>query len=257
MHFLIDALSLETDPLVQSAILDVFAGLDVKAQSASSLDAALASAVERNRSITAEIIEESVRKIEEDLEKRVAQSVKLKPEEISSPIAQQFLDNMKLNDYRDLLSASNWPFDHVELTKMNRLKGLVKAINALISLGGKTLNFTSIFCEDCDFRLVKSLAGANFEGAFLSGADFSHVKLNNASFRNADLRGTTFFAADLSGAHLNGGNTLVEHSEARHSPPFPFLDCSHLRGADLSGIVLAQVRLDEESNNNIAVEVNT
>jgi hypothetical protein len=256
MHFLIDALSLETDPLVQSAILDVFAGLDVKAQSASSLNAALATAVERNRSITAEIIDDSVAKVEEDRRKRVAQSLKLKPEEISSPIAQQFLDQMKFNDYLDLLSVSDWPFDHVEPDKMNRLRGLVKAISALIHLGGKTLDFTSIFCENCDFTPAQSLTGANFEGAFLSGADFSHLKLNNASFRNADLRGATFFAADLSGAHLNGGfNRLVDRSEARHSPPFPYLDCSHLRGADLSGIVLAQVRLDEKSNGHIVIDI--
>lgn len=93
-----------------------------------------------------------------------------------------------------------------------------KLVNAMRADSGKTL----LACRDC------TLAGANFDKAYLRLASFQGADLRKANLSHADLTGTR-----LSGANLEGAQ--VTHSNAAGVD---------LTGANLKGADLSHTRLD-------------
>ena len=255
LHFLINALSLETDPIVQSSILDVFTGQDVRGIEVAALNSALKTAVERDRSITASILASAHTRVDELRRERLSQLLKRPADQIAMPIAQQLLDQLPFSDYLTLLTISSWPFDRTAPSEFMSLKGLVGAINALIKIGAKVEDFSGIFCEDCDFKSAGSLPHSNFDNAFLYRAEFDHVDLNHSSFKDADIRQTSFFAADLSGANFSRRWTNLLATTWPQS--LPIFECADLRGANLTGVVLmlAEVRLEDETHKKMNVGI--
>jgi hypothetical protein len=115
------------------------------------------------------------------------------------------------------------------------LWALSEVITALVRLGATSGDFKRIYCRGCDFSGVR-LPGTHFDGSILIDANFTGAYLAGASFQNADIRGAIFFHSDLTSAHLTYSPRpphRIEIVGARES--VPVLECSDLRGADLSG----------------------
>lgn len=245
LQFLINALSLETDNRVQGAILDVLAGTTPGSIQRASLNAALDSAVKRNRSLT-HLIRGAWRSrvMADKWAKLVALGIpESDVDRSSSDVPAAVVAKLTVEQYLSLRDSDHGPFERLPDNEEVPLRGLTRAITMLIGLGATTGDFRDIYCEPCDFSVAKNLDGAIFDGSFLAGSDFSHASLRNSSFRDADLGGTSFFSADLTGADLSSrrrGDTLTSSGTRQ----FPFLECAVLIGTDLSGRTLAVFRRD-------------
>lgn len=237
LHFLVNAVSLESDPLVQSAILDIFKQLKPSQISEAAVNEALVTAVERNRSLATSIRQGWDDRIAQEQKTKLAGYGRLKVQlqQMSTPIPQALISKLTLKEYLEFLEANRGLFVGLEIKEQIRLEGLARLIPTLLELGANYKDFSQIYCGECDFTRVSDLSGAKFDQAYLNRADFSRLNLRDTSFVGAQLGGTNFFAADLSNANLRN-NTSGWHGG--YSNAFPLFECAILRGADLSGTPL-------------------
>jgi len=237
LHFLVNAVSLESDPLVQSAILDVFKQLKPSQVSEAALNEALVTAVERNRSLAISIRQGWDDRIAQEQKTKLAgyTHLKVQVQQISTPIPQALISKLTLKEYLEFMEANRGLFVGLEPKEQITLRGLARLIPRLLELGANSKDFSQIYCGACDFTRVSDLSGAKFDKAYLNGADFSRLNLRDTSFVGAELGGTNFFAADLSNANLRN-NTIDWEGGYRNA--FPLFECAILRGADLSGTPL-------------------
>ncbi len=242
LHFLVDAASVEADPLVQSAILDVFADLKKSEVSQADLDALLKTVIERNRSLAGSIRDKWSARVRQDKKQKLAgiARLNLKADQIPDDISQSFLMKLTRAEYLDLLDAERGRFEKLEPKVQTPLNGISQLITRLLKLGAKARDFSLISCQWCDFSTARDLSGAKFDKANLEHANFSRVNLKNASFKEANLSDTIFFAADLSNANLRDNTLDVDWNVITHG--LPLFECANLKGADLSGTPLLVYR---------------
>jgi len=240
LQYLVNAISVEKDPLVRGAILDTFDSIRKSDVPLTAIDGALRTAVERNRNLAASVYQQWRVRIEGSQKQRIAQvvSLHLKPEQIPSPIPEALLAKLNFADFVGVLDSERGPFQDLPPEDIVPLEGLARTISKLVQLGGTHHDFSRIYCEKCDFAGVASLSQSKFDRAYLGGADFSHSVLRGASFKDADIGGAFFYGSDLKNANLTtrfhrdyGFRGLVAFT--------PYLDCANLDGADLSGITVA------------------
>lgn len=244
LQFLVNAVSLETEPRVQSAILDVLADLKPVEADGHALNEALKTAVVRNRNLTKSVADALDVRLERERAKRLAKikSLDLPADGISSSTLVKLASELSAGEYLDYLEAEHGPFERLEPDEGIVLQGLAKTISIFIALGAKIEDLSGIYCEKCDFTAARDLEGVAFSKSYLSGADFSHVNLKRSSFRDADIGGTYFYAADLRGADLASIDLGWEvFASADRDAAFPLLDCAQLQGADLSGLVVLEL----------------
>jgi hypothetical protein len=241
LSFLINTLALEKNTQVQGAILDAIVGIKPGQIEASSLNEALNTAVERNRSLARSILDSYKIGIQQNQWLRLAKfGLPDFPRNTKTgPIPEKLISELSFKQYLDFISAEHSPFDDMRTEEGVPLSGLSAAISALIRAGAKVTDFRGIYCRDCDFTPAKNLDGVNFDDSYLPSTDFSHLSLKQATFRNANLTRSIFFAADLTGADLSEDFVVLDFYGVRRG--FPYLECANLRGADLSGLALAEV----------------
>jgi uncharacterized protein YjbI with pentapeptide repeats len=236
LQFLINALSVEKNSQVQGAILDMISEIDPKNVDSATLNSALRTAVERNRSLASSITAAWHSRMERDKKGKI-KAFAIPDVDVASlgeSVPAAIIAKLTLEQYLALLDVERGPFDDLPADQVMPLQGLVGAINRLIALGATGLDFKGIYCARCDFTPAKNMNSAIFDGAFLANADFAHVKLERASFYGADVSRASFFAADLTDADFRAYDFWSSTS-------FPTLECAKLIGADLSGLPLAEI----------------
>jgi uncharacterized protein YjbI with pentapeptide repeats len=189
LQFLINGLSLEVDTRVSGAILDVLTALLPGHPSQPTLNAALRTAVERNRSLT-NLITGNWRKRITQQQKQILTKLKISDSDlvgIVNQIPKQVIAKLTTEQYLLLLGEEHGIFQRLDPVEEVPLLGLSKAIQTLIARGATTDDFRGIYCAECNFNTAKSLERAVFENAFLVRANFSRVNLRKASFKDADI----------------------------------------------------------------------
>lgn len=244
VQFLIDALAAEKDPVVQSTILAVIDNLKAMKLDGAAIDAALETAIERNRSLT-NYLNTQMAPSDAPLRAVIGRRNAIDPATLPDPLPQPILAKLTPADYREAVPIKRSFVARIASDQAQRLLGLTAAIVTLLRQGGRASDFSGIFCEDCDFTVAKDLSWAHFDGAYLARADFSHMQLRGATFRDADLGNTYFFAA-----HLENGDfsTVDKNSVVRWNQmiaglyrSLPLLDCAHLEGANLTRLPLLSI----------------
>jgi uncharacterized protein YjbI with pentapeptide repeats len=233
LHFLVNAVSVETDPLVQAALLDVFNELKADNVGPQALDDSLRTAVERNKSLSTSIEEEAFERIARDQKQTMAQyaPLKLRADQIRTPIPERLIAQLPREEYLKFLEAERGPFERLEPKLDVPLHGLARLITTLMATGAKGNDLSGIYCERCDFTKSGDLSQVKFENAYLAFANFSRLRLRNSSFKDSNLSDAVFFAADLSNADLSQARFGFESTRG-----FPLFDCANLKGANLSGL---------------------
>jgi hypothetical protein len=241
LDFLVNAAAVESEPFVQSAILDAFLDLNNVTITPLGLNEALQTALEDDRSLANTITEQSRQQVLEAKRQLIARALKVPIENIPNPVPEKLIARLSRSDYLDLLGLEKAKFDSLDPKFGVPMHGLARLISTLVKHGATNKDFSNIYCQGCDFTGAADLSGTSFDRSYLAAADFSHVKLKGASFQNSDLRGVFFFSSDLSGATLTQGRTHPGDYLGL-SMSFPYLDCADLRGADLSGTSLLSVQ---------------
>lgn len=237
-HYLVQALAVEEDPVVQDSILEVFSTMVRDKQSSSLLIEVLSEAVARNRSVS----EAKRRRLWHHAEQAAE---KLQSDASSSPRTSPYLGRQLKYPPRvalQLAAASNQPWGTQDGAPSGpALQGLGQLVALLVRGGVKlpSMDYSGVFCEGCDFSSPWTLEGANFSRSFLARANFSGQKLTRASFRDADLAGADMSRSDLRYADLSHSDPGAVHSASGLAEPFPFLECADLRGANISGRPIA------------------
>jgi len=226
LHFLVNAVAVESDEFVQSAMLDIFVDMKSLKLDQAKLNEALRTAIEHNRSLTKKIRTGRKERIAAIQKKIVAGSKQFEglQANIPTPIPKRLVARLSQNEYLDFLDAQLGTFEKLDVKDDVPLHGLARLITMLLKLGAAGKDFSEIYCENCNFDAA-NLSGATFNDSYLRKANFSHTVLNGASFRNADLGGTIFFAADLSQADMRKTRfSSPDFSDTRES--FPLLECA-------------------------------
>lgn len=236
LQFLVNGLSVEQDTRVRGAILNVLTELPGRPSQAA-LNAALRTAVERNRSLTKSIVDNWPRRIAQRKRETLAkfEITGLDLDRIGDEIPAHVLAALTTEQYLALLDSEHGRFTSLDAREYVPLIGLRTAIETLVARGATTLDFKDIYCEECNFTRAKSLDRAIFDGAYIANANFAHISLRGASFRDADLGGTSFFGADLTNADLRTGRLQRGFAIRGDWEHLPLLECTKLRGANLSG----------------------
>jgi uncharacterized protein YjbI with pentapeptide repeats len=245
VHYLITAVGRETSLDVRQAILD---SLDdaVNFYQETKNDA-LETAIEMDRGITALEARKSL--LRSVGEKKASADTKNGPTG-SDPQRNlpSFIQRMKLAS-ADLTALFDDPSKDPGNDDNDTLDVYVRIINELLKDGAVNANnnWSNIYCQKCVFPPSTDLRGADFHGALLSGTDFSYTVLRGAHFTNADLGGANFFSADLSGADMswtdfsNNYAVLNEFRRDDLASDFPYLECSNLSDANLTGLPLLSI----------------
>jgi uncharacterized protein YjbI with pentapeptide repeats len=261
LQYLISAVAVEKDPAVQAEILNTLSGVNRKSIGQEKLDESLRSAVRLNQAKANLIREEFNTRLINSEKEKIAQFriPNFTTDASVSVIPRSVVEQLTLDQYLELMEVKHGVFEALPADEKTTLNGLGRAIQILVDLGAKTKDFTGIYCQDCDFGAAKNLDDVIFDKSFLVGANFSQVSLKNSSFRNASLAHTTFFHSNLRGADLSDSSFLNEDSSiAESKPPYPYLECADLRGANLSGRVLFMIRHSLITNRNVpAIHVAT
>jgi hypothetical protein len=202
LQFLVNGLSMETDARVHGAILDVLADLPPGRPSQDALDAALRTAIERNRSLTKSVVGSRDRRILQEKKKTLAKFGIIDLERMDEEIPAKVLAALSTEQYLALLDSEHGLFERLDPPEDVQLIALSTALQTLVARGATSADFKDIYCENCDFSTAKSLERAIFDGAYLGDANFAKVSLRGVSFRGADLGGTIFFGADLTNSDL-------------------------------------------------------
>jgi len=215
--FLGDALAIEKEPTVRSAILDVFVSLSKYRIDQAVLNDALTAERDRNRGILANL----------------HLSVQEPPLAAFPPLIRIELDNMKVGD--------------ADTEQRETLRATATAIAALVRSGAYVQDLSSIYCESCVFSSDErsvNLPNIKFDGSYLRQSTFSRVTLENASFYGADL-----VHADFRRAYLRGAKFTDRPFYPRIPPPArtgfprpgssalsgPIFECADLTEADFTG----------------------
>jgi uncharacterized protein YjbI with pentapeptide repeats len=215
--FLVNAVAVERDTTVQSAILDNLSSLSRFDMPSAVLNEALVAARNRNRGILTTLRD---RFNERSLENNKSL--------IEEAVDEAFLG--KLNE-----------------SELLPLKGTAATIAALIRNGAYTSDLTRIYCMGCDFSSDTKpvdLSGVKFDLSYLRDAKFKNVNLVAASFDTAFLIYTDFTGANLRGARLTS-STLVNPpiqailvKKALWGAYGPIFECADLTDSDFTGSVL-------------------
>lgn len=239
LQYLVNAVSIETNEIVQTAIINVFHDLKYSHPDADLLDSTLRATLEQNRNLTSSILARYKSRVHARNVEIIAGSMnkKLSPNEIPDPIPKSFLDKLSQADYLKIKTYTLGRFEGLDAAQEVPLKGLAMLVSILVNLGAKNYDFSGIFCEGCDFQNASDLNDTNFEKSFLARANFTRVSLKKSYFYNADLSSTVFFSADLSDAFLYNNTGLFKDNN-KVGVDFPILECANLQGADLSGTPL-------------------
>ena len=215
LQYLVNAAVIEPDGTVRTAILDVFSGLSESHTARDALNAALASARDRNRAILKRYVDRYV----------------------ATPLFQYGRPSGP--GYTEV------PIGKLSAEELAPLDTTANIMAALVRAGAKNLDFSQTYCVECKFgRDDKSvdLPRTKFDGAFLRRADFRNADLSGSSFHDADLVETWFTSANLRGAKLtedvfatpwqeiaavNGNDLLLMYGAS--------FACADLYDADFSG----------------------
>ncbi|HLJ87634.1 MAG TPA: pentapeptide repeat-containing protein [Candidatus Angelobacter sp.] len=253
--YLVKALPYQSDESVQGAILDVFKHLKRGQVSQQALNAALESALEENRRLTASILTGYDARVNTAQSKILMKHVQAMGTPNSTPtllppFPKELVDQLSPLEYVDYAAPSWDGFERLEPKFNLPLKALAQSVVLFSKLGGMNSDFSGIYCRDCDFSGTEDLSGTKFDASFLSGAQFTRVRLQKASFVNAELGQTVFFSADLSGADLHRDFDSMTFQDldiltfSTRGLDSPVLECSDLRGANLTGLTLLSVWRD-------------
>jgi len=241
IDILVGALANETDPVIQSKILRVITDLRVLGVDSSVIDSSLRSVLENSNSLTTWLNAQNA-PTDAALRRYIARKQGLRADELEERIPDTLLALLTTGDYRAMLPIQQTFVERISGGDAIRLKGLARAISAMIQQGAHATDFSGIFCEDCDFTPAKDLSGATFDNAYLARANFSHMLLKHTSFRDADLGNTYFFAANLDSADLSSVDpksaTRWNQIVAGTYRSLPLLDCAVLDGSDLTRLPL-------------------
>lgn len=167
---------IEPDATVRSAILDVFSGLAHSHAAQDALNAALASARDRNRAILKRYVDRY--------------------------FTTTLLVNGRLPSGPGYMEV---PVGKLSAEELAPLETTANIMAALIRAGAKIPDLSQTYCVECKFGLDDKsvdLSHTKFDGAFLRRADFRNADLSCSSFHNADLVQTWFTSANLRGAKL-------------------------------------------------------
>jgi uncharacterized protein YjbI with pentapeptide repeats len=219
--FLADAVAIEKEPTVRSAILHVFASLaqyDIDPQIKNHV---LIVELERNRSILANLRSQSEAKLREN------------PTQLS----------MKEDDEIGL--------GNLTPESLETLQATATAIASLVRSGAFAQDFSMIYCVACVFSTNDrpvNLSNAKFDGSYLREAKFNRAILENASFHAADLIQTNFTGAILRKAKLTDGpfrnspvyppTKAIPAQERGTAASGPIFECADLTEADFRGAML-------------------
>ena len=187
LRYLVNAVVIEHDPTVRSAILDVLNSLSDLHLNRHALSEGLATARDRNRAILRRLMDEFTN----------AQTV-AKKRLVGSSYSEVPIGNPPLDERAPLDSSA-------------------AAIAALVRAGGRVDDLSLTYCVECKFSTLASpshLANVSFENAFLRRADFSGADLHSSSFHNADLILTNFTSANLESADFSEDAPLESWTEA-------------------------------------------
>lgn len=250
----------EKSPEVLERIRETFDNLPLVTVNKKSLDSILKLATENNRAL--------VRKINKNTDQLIGDRRRKKFDELldkysvggNSPesiiynysiiIDPQLANKISDGELRQLIADHRTRYD--ELKDNINLHVFSKIITSVLRAGAdyKIIdgNFSGIFCQECDFSGVRDLSNSHFDQAYLKDADFSFVNLSGSTFHNADLSGTVLFSSNLSNARLNrekASDDALDISDAAkfvdRIVAFPLFACATLAGANLSGIIMAQI----------------
>lgn len=263
LQFLINALAMESSPIVQSTIFDALRTIKSGDVSQAVLDGGLATAIERNRNLTATIASAIEGLREQRWRERLSQTTGRDFAGMDGPLQAGEIDSVPLEAYRETLSPPTDFTAALALDQRTRLQGLAKAVAMLTRSGGQAVNYSAIYCEDCDLSQAR-LDGADFRDAFLKNATFAHAHLAGANFRNADLGGTGFFGADMSKSDLtwtlSAPSSALHKNVARHAGDderLPILECTDLRGADLTGRPLVWLDMNSDDPDHLWIRMSS
>lgn len=213
LTFLVNAISIEKNEVVRQVILNIFNELPpIKADV---LQSTLKTCLQQNRALNQLVMQigSSRNGLDDDAKQKI-QGARLD----GSPYG--------------LLSAE----------ELGPLEANAWILTALIRRGATDRDLSGIYCESCDFSRDK-LVGEIFNDADLRQSNFSFSNLQDSRFVNADIQQADFYRANLRNSILKTdqpGNVLLERTNTRF--PFvalPTFECADLRGADLSGRLLA------------------
>jgi hypothetical protein len=237
LEYLVNSLSIEGDSRIQSALLATLESIPAGILSQESLDNALKTAVARNRDLTLSLLADRQFNLNKEKQRLINELAIVGPVlkvDGDAFVPAKAIEDLETKSYLRLLDLERGPFEIRHDKNMFTLRGVARAIEKLVQLGARGVDFKEIFCEYCDLSSAGNIDGGDFTGAFLSGANFSSVSLRRASFFNADIGGTIFFGSDLTEANLTSPSSLnlVSHEPAQ---VVPILECANLEGADLTG----------------------
>jgi hypothetical protein len=241
LHALVDDAATESNQEVQDSIADVFRRLP-HGQINVELNEPLSAALDHSRSLLAKSIVLS-RRIQNARSLAVVRSLLGLRAEIAQEDApsSQELSQLSIAGKIKYLETKSNPIHDVPEDSKIRLESLSRLIIMIVNDGGRSKDFSHIYCEKCAFPRDVSFDEVNFEGAFLSGADFSGASLKKVSFKNADIAGASFYGADLEGSDITTTGPFSPSVENMlMGRRFPVLACADLRGANLSGMVLLE-----------------
>jgi uncharacterized protein YjbI with pentapeptide repeats len=212
--FLANAVAVEKDTTVRSAILDTFANLRQYHVDPEVLNHILAAERDRNKGIL------------EYLHARF----RARLEENTSDIFE------KGNDETGLGKVS--PED------LAPLQATAAALASLVRAGAYLQDLSAIYCVSCNFSSSDAsvnLSSTKFDGGLLRAANFTKANLENASFDGADLVRADFTSANLRNARLTDP-PLIEPSiqaivigKALWAATGPVFECADLTGTDFTG----------------------
>ena len=243
LQFLVNAIALERDTIVQTAMLDELRKIQPGSINALLLKEALDTAIDRNRRLWSQFIDDMPRFEREEEIKRLSILLKRPIESIAVYETDALKIELSFENYMSLFENNIRSVDKSKIGDLIILDGLASVISILLYDGVKAKDFSGIYCKKCNFSSAGELKNVNFDNAFLEDANFSNMNIQGASFRNAMLGGTNFFHADLTDAQLSSNVSIFPDfvSEKWSTNPFPILECANLTNADLNNTVFIKI----------------
>ena len=221
--YLVNAVAIEPDPTVRSAMLDTFDSLQRLSLSTEALNGALASAIDRNRALF------------KRFKSRPWSATKEKPS-YNTEFPELAMDPISEQEKEQLLSTAG-------------------VMAALVRAGARVDDLSNTFCMNCDFSAANrkvNLSRVKFDWAMLRGAKFFDVNLDEASFHNADLLAADFTKASLRKAKLTVDLQMIPYGLQAAYATGDLMNvrgvtfaCSDLTEADFSGRTTFGLILDD------------
>lgn len=236
LHFLLNAVADEHDPLVRKAIVDVFRDLKLETVKLEPLRAALTTAIKRNRALIRALLDVGERNYIDARNVKISRFTNISKNDLpfSFRLPANIGVKLTLEQYLQLLELDSDVLNYAPRDHVAALEDVTEVMNILADLGVYADDYSETYCVNCRFKNGK-LSNAKFDNAILNDASFQSAILNGASFKNASLSDTIFYNAELKNADLTFDSWVTsDYIKFRHRR-FPVLQCADLSGADLSG----------------------